>query len=40
MDQVEKKLAATTLDGPVGGVELREYQQKLLAQLRQIRGDY
>uniref|UniRef100_K3WDX7 Uncharacterized protein n=1 Tax=Globisporangium ultimum (strain ATCC 200006 / CBS 805.95 / DAOM BR144) TaxID=431595 RepID=K3WDX7_GLOUD len=39
LDQVEKKLAAEgkQVDGPVGGVELREYQLQVLARLRQIR---
>ncbi|KAJ0395529.1 hypothetical protein P43SY_001276 [Pythium insidiosum] len=39
MEQVEKKLQvdATKVDGPVGGVELRDYQLQVLARLRQIR---
>lgn len=40
--QVEKTVAtaAKRVDGPVGGVELREYQLQVLARLRQIRGAF
>lgn len=40
LSQVEKKVAAKgqQVDGPVGGVELRDYQLQVLARLRQIRG--
>lgn len=40
MDTLEQTLksSAAKLDGPVGGVELREYQLQLLARLREIRG--
>lgn len=40
MDKLETtvKASAAKLDGPVGGVELREYQLQLLARLREIRG--
>ncbi|TYZ62963.1 hypothetical protein PybrP1_008101 [[Pythium] brassicae (nom. inval.)] len=39
LSQVEAQLAADAarIDGPVGGVELRAYQQQVLARLRQIR---
>ncbi|GAB9474732.1 hypothetical protein Gpo141_00011850 [Globisporangium polare] len=40
LSQVEKKVAAEAkqVDGPVGGVELRDYQLQVLARLRQIRN--
>lgn len=40
LNHVEKKVAAEAkqVDGPVGGVELRDYQLQVLARLRQVRG--